>query len=86
MNQIPRRLKQWNIESRRKPVTRKCALCCKSAGGSEKKRCSKYQGKDKMRCDEKSERRSRTGIFVRKNYEHKEEQEGKRVEEKTALC
>lgn len=34
----------------------------------------------KMWC----ERRSRTGDFVRWNYEQKEEQEGKRVEGKTA--
>ena len=65
MTQIQRRQKHWNIESRRKPVARKCALCHKLAGGNEKKRCSKYQGKDKKRCDEKSERRSRTGDFVR---------------------
>lgn len=52
MTQIQRRQKHWNIESRRKPVARKCALCHKLAGGNEKKRCSKYQGKDKKRCDE----------------------------------
>lgn len=42
-------------------------------------------GNGQRRCDEKSKRRSRTQSFGRGNYEHKEEQEGKKGEEKNML-
>lgn len=39
-------------------------------------------GNGQRRCDEKSKRRSRTQSFGSGNYEPKEEQEGKKGEEK----